>query len=125
MIMKVFISQAMNGRSNDKVLQEKDLIVRGLREANPDKEIEVIDSWVEEELGSAILYLAESIKRMDAADIVVFGPKWNEVRGCLIEYQVATNYGKNTLDLGHMRFGPEFTEFVINLSTEEDYGEEE
>lgn len=41
--------------------------------------------------------LAESIKIMADADLVVMYPDWQYARGCIIEHNVATLYGKPIL----------------------------
>lgn len=49
--------------------------------------------------GKPILGLANSLSCMDSADICVFMSGWESTNGCVIEHEVARNYGKAILYL--------------------------
>lgn len=94
-MLKVFISQPMNGRSEQEIKEERAQIVSRLTDRYG--EIEVIDSYFEDynpETGCVPMkYLAKSIELLADADIAYFAYGWEESRGCRIENQCAIDYG--------------------------------
>lgn len=89
--MKAMISQLMHGKSNIQIRAEREELVKRLE----DKGYEVIDTVLDISEGkSPIYYLAKSIELLDQADIIVFMEGWDKARGCRIEYDIATKYGK-------------------------------
>ena len=92
---KVFISQAMNGKTQATILAERAEAIGKAKEIFG--EIEVIDSYFEDynpEKGCVPLkYLAKSLELMADADIVFFAKGWREARGCRIEFECAKAYG--------------------------------
>lgn len=89
--MKVFISQPMNGKSNEEITKERENIVSKLQEQG----FEVIDSVLDlDNNKTPIYYLAKSIELLADADCVYLMKGFNKARGCLIEYSVAKLYGK-------------------------------
>jgi hypothetical protein len=94
--MKIFISQPMNGKTDSQIKEER----KAIEKYFIDKGDAVLDTLFDfEENTSPIYYLGKSIEYMADADLVVFLSGWNEARGCLIEYKVATEYGKKILIL--------------------------
>lgn len=98
-IYQLFISQPMNGLSDEEILAERERI-RQAAENRFDGKVELIDSFFGEEFEKnaaqasrpPIYYLGESIKKLSGADIVWFGKGWDEARGCKIEHSVAEAY---------------------------------
>ena len=96
--MKIFISQPMNGRSNEDIKNERQLIHNWLNCYICDRcnteQIEIIDSFFEDAPHDAkpLWYLGESLKLMSEADLVVFAPGYDKSRGCIIEYDCARQY---------------------------------
>lgn len=89
--MKIMISQPMRGKTTEQIRNEREELIKQLEEQG----YEVIDTVLDiSENKSPIYYLAKSIELLDKADAVVFMPGWQQARGCEIEYQVATRYGK-------------------------------
>lgn len=89
--MKIMLSQPMNGKTNEQIKEEREALVKKLEAEGH----EVLDTIFDlEEDKSPIYYLAKSIEMIDKADGVIFMKGWYEARGCRIEYDVATNYGK-------------------------------
>lgn len=92
--MKVMISQPMRGKTTEQIRNEREELVKTLEEEGH----EVIDTIFAEETpkdcDTAIYYLAKSIEAIGKVDAVVFMEGWEEARGCRIEYEVATAYGK-------------------------------
>ena len=93
--MRVFLSQPMKDRSDEEILSERDSIFSRLREKNPDV-IEIpsfIPKMNTKHLGNDVYMLANSIKMMSEADLVVFAPGWESANGCVIERAICRTYG--------------------------------
>ena len=92
--MRIMISQPMRGKTNEQIREERAELVKKL-EAQGHK---VIDTIFAEETPKdcdvALYYLSKSVEAIGKVDGVVFMPGWKQARGCRIEYQVATEYGK-------------------------------
>lgn len=88
---KLFISQPMNGKTNEQILEERQKAISSF-----DDEIEVIDSFFKDAPHDAtpLWYLGESIKLLGDADVVYFCKDWEKYRGCTIEHECAVLYGK-------------------------------
>lgn len=101
--MKVFISQPMNGRTNEEINSERQSIMITVQAIYPGEKIEIIDSFFENAPHDVkpLWYLAKSIELMTEADLVVFAPHWNNFRGCRIEYECAHAYGLKTLEVDY------------------------
>lgn len=92
---KVFISQPMNGRIEQEILEERANIFQLAKESFPDAEL--IDSYFDDyepTTGNVGLkYLAKSLELLADADVAYFAPGWNDARGCRIENECAIEYG--------------------------------
>lgn len=91
--MKLMISQPMRGKTNEQIRQERAELVKQLEEQG----YEVVDTIFEnapENEDVAIYMLSQSVRYIGKVDGVVFMKGWENARGCRIEYQVATEYGK-------------------------------
>ena len=91
--MKVFISQPMNGKTNQQIKEEREQLVEEIKSVGD----EVIDSIFKEEppldvKNKGIYYLGKSLIEMSRADGVIFMKGWEEARGCKIEFSVAKEY---------------------------------
>ena len=93
---KIFISQPMNGKTNEEIKNKRDSIIDRLRE---NESVEIIDSFFKDKPyeASPLWYLGESIKLMSEADIVFFCNGWQTARGCQIEHDCALEYGIDTM----------------------------
>ena len=93
---KIFISQPMNGKTNEEIENERNYIIDKLRE---NESVEIIDSFFKDKPyeSSPLWYLGESIKLMSEADIVFFCKGWQTARGCQIEHDCALEYGIDTM----------------------------
>ncbi len=93
MKIKVFISQPMNGKTNEEIKTERALLIEKAKENYGD--IEVIDSFFENAPHNAapLWFLGESIKKLAVADVAYFAKDWSKARGCKIENQCAITYG--------------------------------
>lgn len=96
-MLKLFISQPMNGLSNDEILRKRKEY-KNYVEKIMGEEVEVIDSFFtkdpddEEIKEKALWYLGESIALMSKADFVFFAKEWYRYKGCRIEHTCAELY---------------------------------
>lgn len=93
---RIFISQPMNGKTNEEIENERNYIIGRLRE---NECVEIIDSFFKDEPYEALplWYLGEAIKLMSKADVVFFCNGWQTARGCQIEHDCALEYGIDTM----------------------------
>ena len=93
--MKVFISQPMNGKTNEEILAEREKAIETVTNSLPGATIEVLDSFFKNAPHEAkpLWFLGESIKLLAEADIVFFCKGWSKARGCVIEHNCAIAYG--------------------------------
>ena len=96
--MKVMISQPMNGRNEEEIKKERQMIVDKFNKMH----IEVIDTLFTEvapqDCNVAVYYLGKSISAMKDIDALYMCDNWSNARGCRIENQVAREYGIKILD---------------------------
>lgn len=98
---KLFISQPMNGKTDEEILKERKIAIRKAKEI-AGEDVEVIDTFYTDFTPDAkpLEYLARSIKDLASANIAYFAKGWEEKRGCKIEYECATQYGIKTITSG-------------------------
>ncbi len=91
---KLFISQPMNGKTNDEIERERERAVRAATEYLGEP-VEVIDSFFKDAPHDAkpLWFLAESIRLLADADCIYFADGWDGARGCVVERVCAVNYG--------------------------------
>ena len=98
---KIFISQPMNGKTNEEIKNKRDSIIDRLSTqfARENECVEIIDSFFKDKPyeASPLWYLGESIKLMSEADVVFFCNGWQTARGCQIEHDCALEYGIDTM----------------------------
>lgn len=99
---KVMISQPMNGLTDEEITNVK---LKATEELSQ-KHYVVVDSfftgseecdWADTQHNIPIAYLALSLKKMAEVDAVYFCKGWSKARGCVIEHEVAKNYGLEIL----------------------------
>mgnify|MGYP002623896377 CR=1 FL=1 len=92
---RLFISQPMADRPNEKIEKERNEIVAEVIEKFPQYDIEVIDSFFKDAPVEAngLWYLGKSIQLLSTADIAYFADGWGKARGCRIENRCAIDYG--------------------------------
>lgn len=91
---KVFISQPMNGKTDEAIKEERQNIVDAVvREYG--KDVEIIDSFFEAAPHNAkpLWFLGESLKLLSTADCCFFADGWEKARGCKLEHDAAQAYG--------------------------------
>ena len=91
---KLFISQPMNGKTNDEILAVRNRAIESAERELGEK-VEVIDSLFKDAPHEAkpLWFLGESLKLLSEADVVFFAKGWEKARGCRIENQCAIDYG--------------------------------
>lgn len=90
---KLFISQPMNGLSNEEIEKERARILEDVK-TTEGANIELIDSFFKDAPHDArpLWFLGKSFELLSTADIVYFGGDWKNKRGCKLEYEAAKQY---------------------------------
>lgn len=104
---KLFISQPMNGKSNEEIKSVRELAIKSAQELLGEK-VEVIDSFFENAPHDAkpLWYLGKSLELLATADIAYFAEGWSMARGCKIEHKCAVDYGITCIEApGSIDFG--------------------
>lgn len=96
---KLFISQPMNGKSDEQILKEREEAVREVQRVCGEK-VELIDSFFQSAPADArpLWFLGKSLELLSTADIAYFAPGWKEARGCKIEHLCAVEYGIDRME---------------------------
>ena len=96
---KLFISQPMNGKSDEEILREREKAIEEAKKALGE-DVEVIDSFFQSAPTDArpLWFLGKSLELLSTADIAYFAQGWEEARGCRIEHECAVEYGINRID---------------------------
>lgn len=70
---KLFISQPMNGKTEEEILFEREILIQ-MAEERIGESFDVINSFIEDapKDANALWYLGESLKLMSNADVVIF-----------------------------------------------------
>lgn len=89
---KVFISQPMNGKTNEQIYKERKELTKKLEQRGYDIIDSVIADSPDEACRAPVYYLSESIRLLSKADVVFFMDDWEKARGCKIEFLVAQEY---------------------------------
>lgn len=96
---KLFISQPMNGKSDEQILKEREEAVREAKIVCGE-EVELIDSFFQSAPADArpLWFLGKSLELLSTADIAYFAPGWKDARGCKIEHLCAVEYGIDRIE---------------------------
>lgn len=97
-MLRVFISQPMNGKTDKEIEEERLSIVSKLSET-VDEPFEVIDSFFKSASHDAkpLWFLGKSIELLSTADLAYFAKGWENARGCSIEHSCAVAYMIETI----------------------------
>lgn len=99
-MIKVFISQPMNGRTQEAILRERKAIEKIMTAFLGDK-VYFIDSFIQGAKDVDPLFcLGHSLMALSKADVAVFAPGWEKSRGCKIEFQCCNDYGIKVIKMG-------------------------
>lgn len=95
---KLFISQPMNGKTNEEILKERNKAIEHAKTILKD-EIEVIDSFFQNAPNDAkpLWFLGKSLELLANADAVYFCGGWNSYRGCIMEHSACVRYHINII----------------------------
>lgn len=93
--MKIFISQPMNGLSEDEIKRTRLNIEQRIKQLFGN--VDIINSFYLEGGLKPLFNLGRSIQLLSEADIAYFAPGWSKARGCRIEYMCASDYGIDIL----------------------------
>ena len=98
MKIKIFISQPMNGKTNEEIEDERNYIISRLVTHFP--RAEIIDSFFKDAPHDAkpLWYLAKSLELLATADVAYFCKDWDKYRGCKIENTCAIEYGIDVIE---------------------------
>ena len=110
MTKKVFISQPMNGKTGKDILLTRRKEIEKIKEYFND-DVEIINNYIIDDVRHYteamsenahvkywnIYWLASSIKKMAQADVLWLCDGWQDANGCIIECDVASIYGIDTL----------------------------
>jgi hypothetical protein len=93
-MIKLFISQPMNGKTDEEILAERDRAMISAAKSLGDTCL-VLDSFVQGAPAEArpLWYLGKSLEVLSEADVAVFVRGWDKARGCRIEHLCAEEYG--------------------------------
>lgn len=100
--MKVFISQAMRGLTDEEILKTREEAIQYVENNIPitcDDKIEIIDSFFQSAPVEAkpLWFLGKSLELLSTADICIFVGDWENARGCKIEHECCIQYGIPTI----------------------------
>lgn len=95
---KLFISQPMNGKTDEEILSTR-YNALSIAEFQMQDSVEVVDSFFQGvPVGTKPMwYLGESLKKLAEADVAFFAKGWQNARGCKIEHEAAVAYGIEVL----------------------------
>lgn len=96
---KLFISQPMNGKSDEEIKKERQEALLHVAEACGE-EVELIDSFFENAPHNArpLWFLGKSLELLSTADVAYFVSGWENARGCRIEHECAVQYGIDCIE---------------------------
>jgi hypothetical protein len=91
---RLFISQPMNGKTDEEILYTRESIIADVKKLVED-DVEVIDSFFQSAPHDAkpLWFLGKSLELLSTADCAYFGEGWKYARGCKIEHECAVQYG--------------------------------
>jgi len=94
---KLFISQPMQGKSDEEILIERKALIARAQE-KIGEEVEALDTFFTDFDGNALAFLGKSISALSEADVAIFGAGWKDARGCRIEHICCVEYGTDRID---------------------------
>lgn len=96
---KVFVSQPMNGKTKNEIMEERKQVVDLVEKLYG--RVEVPNTFFEDAPADArpLWFLAKSLEVLSACDIIVAAPGWQSAHGCNIEMFSAASYGIPTLEV--------------------------
>lgn len=91
---KLFISQPMNGKTDEEILAVRERAIKSAEEKLGEP-VETIDSFFQRAPADArpLWFLGKSLELLSTADAAYFAKGWENARGCKIEHTCAVEYG--------------------------------
>lgn len=98
--MKIFISQPMNGKTDEEIWRERVIAIETAK-IEYGEDTEIINSFFDDENPISLLtenfnglgHLGMSLILLSKADKAMFLPGWQDARGCVIEHSCCEKYG--------------------------------
>lgn len=99
MMKKLFISQPMNGKTDEEILAVREQAIKSATDLLGE-EVEVIDSFLQSAPADArpLWFLGKSLELLSTADVAYFAKDWENYRGCKIENICAIEYGITVIE---------------------------
>lgn len=96
-IKRVMISQPMNGKTPEEIIEVRDKAVKHLERLN----YKILNTYFQNDFdGLSIIIrnmplfcLGKSLMCMSYCDVVYFCKGWDKTRGCILEHKAAEAYG--------------------------------
>ena len=100
--LKVFISQPMNGKTNEEIAKEREELTE-FAKAKLGSEVEIIDSFFKDAPHDAkpLWFLGKSFELLSTADACVFADGYEKARGCVMEHKACESYGISAYEYGN------------------------
>lgn len=107
--MKVMISQPMQGKTAQEILEKRDAVTARLKLmgcevvntlfSNPQIDVDMVNTKDDNDAKSfSLAHLARSLRFMSRCDAVYFCKGWQDARGCRIEHDAAVAYGLQVIE---------------------------
>lgn len=101
-MIKVFVSQPMQGRQQEAILRERKAIEAIIKTMFTGQDVYFIDSFIQGAKDVDPLFcLGHSLMALSKADIAVFAPGWHKSRGCKVEWRCCVEYGIRTCTINY------------------------
>ena len=94
---KIMISQPMRGKTIEQIRKERLHIIDLLESKGYMVINSIVSSKIPKDVDEAMYNLSRAIRIMSRVDGVFFMKGWKQARGCRIEHEVATLYGKEIM----------------------------
>lgn len=100
--MKVFISQPMNGYTDEEIAEVRDQAIEEIKQIyqffDRNNQLEIVSTTFTQEgeilpkEASRLWWLGRAIQLLDGVDVIYMCKGWEDARGCKIERHVAIEY---------------------------------
>lgn len=94
---KIMISQPMRGKTIEQIRKERIHAIDLLESKGYMVINSIVSGKIPKDVDEAIYNLSRAIRIMSRVDGVFFMKGWEQARGCRIEHEVATLYGKEIM----------------------------
>ena len=100
--LRVFISQPMNGKTNEEIEREREELTEFAKE-KLGSDVEIIDSFLKGAPHEAnpLGFLGKTIQLLSTADACIFAKGYEKARGCVMEHKACESYGIKVFEYGN------------------------